>query len=250
MALAFAGAFCTPFWACAGDYQLLLGASRSWPNLHESNRAIHSIEAEVRSLAPGAKVFEDWHDVYTGSVAIGVARKVCIYGVTLWPNLSLAWARGDVETSQSGLPTVYGVPLDYRFSQEYRLWAVETGVFWPVFARGPLVWSLAGYLSVNWLHSITSFNARALQMGYSRRGRGDFREMAPGVSIGTTLEYTFGRKVGALVSAKYQWCRFEGETTVQDSTRLPTGAVDLKYDQDTLVDTSGFVLGIYLNFHF
>ncbi len=233
------------------NYQVFVGGTKAWPNLGESNRAIHDVENELREMAPGVKTFEDWHDVYSGSVGIGIARRFRVYGRDVWPCLSVAYANGDVKSSQNGLPTYLGVPMSYSFRQEYTYWSLESGFLLSLLEWEGFVWKLQAYFSLNWLHSDTTFKLDIPHAGLSRRVDAEFDDMQPGYAIGTSVEYNFLSWLGVMVSARYNWCRYRGDTDTEDTT-IVTGLVPAtqKYSIDTLVDTSGLSVGGYLLINF
>ena len=234
------------------DYQIFIGITNSFPNLGESNREIHAVEEQLRSLAPDTKTFEDWHDVYTGSLSFGVSKKMKIFGFSLWPTLSCAYANGNVYTSQKNLKTLIGMPLSYKFDQEYTYWSVNLAIMSELFRHGNFVWKFLTQASINWLTSDTSLKSSIGNGMRIQKITASFKDTEPGFTLGTTVEYNFYKYFGLMFSGEYSWCRYKGYSKINDKT-LDNSALKINeynYKKKSLVDTSGYILGLYLLFNF
>jgi hypothetical protein len=65
------------------DWSITLGGTCSRPKLTKANRDIHAVESQLRQTAPGVEKFEDWDDIYKGTIRIGISRKLDIKNVEL-----------------------------------------------------------------------------------------------------------------------------------------------------------------------
>jgi hypothetical protein len=56
-----------------GDWRITVGGTYSRPKLTKANRDIHSVESQLRQTAPGVEKFEDWDDIFKGTVRMGIS---------------------------------------------------------------------------------------------------------------------------------------------------------------------------------
>jgi len=224
-----------------GDWRITVGGTYSRPRLKQANRDIHTIESQLRPIAPGVKKFEDWDDVLKGTVRIGISRMLRIKEVILWPDFYIAYGSGYVETRQINLPTVYAVPVNYRFKQAYAFYQFNLGAFIEVFERKGFSATAGGYLTYGLLDADTNFSTNIPALGTTRHTKGKFREEAFGYTVVCNFHYELHFLKGFELSAatRYDWLKFKGPTKVDDYQSSPLGAMVLRYSQHTVSDMSG-----------
>lgn len=233
--------------AIAADYKILTGATYSWPKLKAANRDIHLIEGELKALAPGVKKFEDWDDVYTGVAGIGVQRK---FQKDIWAGLYISAAKGPVKTSQKGLDTVLGVPMDYKFKQEYNLYGLEASLSKEILKKNKFITLLGGAVSYNYFKSDSKLETNIPAIMTQRTVNADFKDNELGVALFGSIEYDITPKWGIIFSGRYDWLKFKAKTDINDTTTTPLKQTQIKYKQNSEVDLTGPSLGLYLKYNF
>jgi hypothetical protein len=233
-----------------------VGATLSNPLLRRANADIHAIEDEVRQLAPGVKTFEDWDDVYTGTVGAGLEKTVDIMGVPTGVGVFIAYAKGDVNTRENNLDTVLGAPLDYDFKQTYELTRFEINVSPEIFKTENWRGALGAYLSYNLFKSDSELNSSIAAFGINRNATMDFEDDAIGYGIGLELEVklqklaSFLKNWSLMTTARYDWTTFKDDAEIRDTTSTTFGSQTEVYKLQTEVDTTGEAFGILLRYAF
>lgn len=223
------------------DWRITLGGTYAKPKLTKANRDVHAVESQLRQIAPTIEKFEDWDDIYKGTIGIGISRKVDIKGLKLWPDFFAAFGTGSIQTKQSGVPTIYTVPMNYSFKQTYEFYQFNLGAFAELFDWKGFSATLGGYLTYGLLGAYTDFSTNIPAAGSSRYVKGDFWEDAFGFAAVCNLYYEFSFLKGFGVSAalRYDWLKFKGPTKVDDFQRSPAGTAFLNYKQDSVSDMTG-----------
>lgn len=236
----------------AGDWEMHVGITRSWPKQEMANDYIHFIENELRPIAPEIKTFEDWDDVYTGSISIGIGKncRMPVFGkiINAKPVLAYAYANGEITTRQSDLTTLYSVPMSYQFRQEYTFSRIEAGMEFDIFKSGPITGLIAGYLSYNWFESDTDLNTDLNVLG-TQKVNGSFKERDIGYSTAFHLKYELPILTGwsLLGSCRYEWLILRDAAKINEIQHSPEGITSNSYKMPFEVDLSGPVLGMFLN---
>jgi len=224
-----------------GGWRISFGGTYARPKLKKANKDIHAVESQLRETAPGVEKFEDWDDIFKGTMGIGVSRKIDINGFKVWPNFYFAYGSGYVETKQNDLPTIYAVPMNYRFKQTYEFYQFNLGAFAELFEWKGFSATLGGYLTYGLLSSDTNFSTIIPALNIARHVQGNFREGAFGYAAACFLYYDlpFWKGFGVSVSARYDWLKFKGPTRIDDYQNSPLGTTLLNYNQHSVSDMTG-----------
>ena len=223
------------------DWRITLGGTYSRPKLTRANRDIHAVESQLRQTAPSVEKFEDWDDILKGTFRIGISRKLDLKGLKLWPDFYIAYGSGYVETKQSSLPTIYAVPMDYRFKQTYAFYQFNLGAFAELFEWKSFSASLGGYLTYGLLSADTNFTTNIPALSAMRHVKGHFREGAFGYAAVCNFYYElpFFKGLGLTAAARYDWLKFKGPTKIDDYQSSPLGSTLLNYNQYSVSDMTG-----------
>lgn len=235
-----------------GGWRISFGGTYARPKLKKANKDIHAVESQLRETAPGVEKFEDWDDILKGTMGIGISRKIDINGFKVWPNFYFAYGSGYVETKQNDLPTIYAVPMNYRFRQTYEFYQFNLGAFAELFEWKGFSATLGGYLTYGLLGSDTNFSTIIPALNTARHVKGSFREGAFGYAAACFLYYDlpFWKDFGVSVSARYDWLKFKGPTRIDDYQNSPLGTTLLNYNQHSVSDMTGPSAFIGLTYRF
>ncbi len=222
-------------------WSFVLGGSYAWPKLSRANRDIHAVEAELKKVAPTVKRFEDWDDIDKGTLSAGLHRRIEWKGLVLWPNVTVAYGKGGVSTSEQNVNTVLAVPMSYRFRQDYTFWLGELGLFLEVLHLKRISVLAGGYFLYGILQSDSMLRARIPLAGTTRYGEGTFREGAFGAAAEVAFVYNlpFAERISLRLAGRYDWLRFAGPTRVSETQTTPLGATAITYHRRTVSDITG-----------
>lgn len=237
------------------EWELHAGITRSWPSQKAANDYVHVIEDQMRQVAQGVRRFEDWNDVYTGTVSIGIGKKSKI---PLWRKsipvkhvASFSYGNGDINTRQSNLPSFFGVPMTYHFNQEYTFYRLEGGIEVDVFNMGPISSVVAGYISYNWFESDTHLDVN-LDPVESQTLRGRFKKSDFGYTAAFFIRYRLpvGSGWSILTAFRYDWLNMKDDTDITQVQSSPLGSTSTRYAMPFEVDLTGPVAGMFINKEF
>lgn len=245
---AFAGTEAGP--GAPHKWKVLIGGTIADSKLDEANADIHRIEQELRTIAPSVATFDDWDDMTKATVGLGVQRSLTVGPLKFWPQLYVAYGNGTLRNGQDGVPTVFGAPMDYSFSQEYTLWMFQFGVLWEALRVRPLALLLGGFVDYNRFRSETKVRTQIPAIGEQRTVDGDFRDSDIGYAASVNLLLSLPYSFELMGIFRYGWATFNGHSDINDRQSGPPGDQVSSYAQDTEVDVSGPAWGLYLVWSF
>ncbi len=85
------------------------------------------------------------------SIGIGKKGKMLFWrkSIPVKPVASFSYGNGDINSRQSNLPSLLGVPMTYHFNQEYNFYRLDGGIEIDIFNIGSISGIVAGYISYN-----------------------------------------------------------------------------------------------------
>jgi len=227
-----------------GNYKLIIGGTRSFPKLSRANRDVHAVEAQLREFGPDVEDFEDWGDVWTGTVGGGLQKKVELKDIIFWLGIYGYYSQGPIETRQR-VDSIFAVPMVYDFEQKYQLIGIEAELWMEVFRYKRLTGIVGGDASYNWFKADTELELEFEGLGTNRSVDANFKDEDAGFGITVALEFDITKHFGLNIAGRYDWIKFTGDNHVSDITNSPLGTTTSIYDQRSTVDLTGPSIGIY-----
>lgn len=231
------------------DWRVGISGSYAKPRLKKANQGIHDTELFLKDMSPEVKNFQDWSDVYNGTVNISIAKKVEFGGVTFWPEFMVSYAKGSVKTNQSNLTNFDSSLMNYDFKQSSDLILLNFGLFGEVYNSEKLSCEVGGYIIAGRNTSDTKFNMET-SSGDSEVMTAKFKEYAVGVAPAVRLNYKITNTFSAMLMGRYDFLNFKGDAEINDKISSAGDTQVFIYNQPDESDMTGFsaYAGIQMKF--
>jgi hypothetical protein len=216
-----------------------------WSKLDKANKSISDINGQERQISPYVEKWKTWDDMLTASLGIGIARRIDVLGVTLWPEIYLDYGSGPLENSQKGLPSEYGM-LSYKYREAYTTKIPQLGVMAEIYKAKGFTFLAGAYGVVGILDSKMVFQNSMRDIASARVVKAKFSDTALGFAPNIAAEYDLGKGYALSLAYMYMWLKHTGRSEITDHQKSPQGTSTQAYTSPTEVDLTGHNVQIKL----
>ena len=244
------------------NWRFNFGVAYSEPSLKEADELVDMARQQLSMYVSNPPEFEKWDDIIKGSFWISIAKRLDQYKIPIWPEITVAYGKGGIETTGYGLqtpnPFVPGqfVDLDFLYKTDYKFLNFTFGAMAEFYRRDRLFFKAGIFGTYGILKSDLESSLNIPQLATNRIVQGDFKDDDFGLAGVIEVGYDLKWPKNAVISIHGRGDirqKFKGPINIVERTTSPPllgGDKTDRYTIHNISDITGWTANLSIGFYF